>query len=106
MTEANAAKAVKNLGLAKRAGKTICGVPLIIEALRSQRKPNLVVTSAMASANSLKKITDKCKFYEVVIISLPITPEELGHSVGHAGSVAAVAVTDSGLAELVRSAID
>ena len=36
----------------------------------------------------------------------PITPEELAHAVGHVGGVAAVSVNDSGLAELVRSAID
>ncbi len=106
MTEENAKKAVQNLGLAKRAGKTTCGIPLIIEALRSPKKPHLVIASAKASENSLKKITDKCKFYEVELISLPITPEELSHAVGHLGGVAAVSVNDSGLAELVRSAID
>ena len=106
MTEEKVIKAAKNLGLAKRAGKTICGIPLIIEALRSNKKPHLVIASAKASENSLKKITDKCKFYEVELISLPITPEELAHAVGHVGGVAAVSVNDSGLAELVRSAID
>ena len=105
MNEANVAKAIKNLGLAKRAGKTTCGVPLIIEALRSARKPYLVIASAKASENSIKKITDKCKFYEVEFISLPVTPDELAHSVGHIGGVAAVSVNDSGLADLVRSAL-
>ena len=106
MTEANVIKAVKNLGLATRAGKTTCGVPLIIEELRYPKKPYLVVASEKASENSFKKITDKCKFYEVELLSLPITPEELAHAVGHLGGVAAVSVNDSGLAELVRSAID
>lgn len=106
MNDVSLDKAIKNLGLAKRAGKTTCGIPLIIEALRSQKKPQLVVVSAKASDNSVKKITDKCRFYEVELLSLPITPEELAHAVGHVGGVAAVSVNDSGLAELVRSVID
>ncbi|MBR6742335.1 MAG: ribosomal L7Ae/L30e/S12e/Gadd45 family protein [Clostridia bacterium] len=94
------------LGLAKKAGKVTSGVPLIIEALRSKNKPALVVASATASDNSLKKISDKCKFYGVTLIKVPLSPEELASSVGGMGSVAAVSVNDGGLADLVRSAID
>ena len=94
------------IGLAKKAGKVTSGVPLIIEALRSKSKPALVVASATASDNSLKKISDKCNFYGVTLIKVSLSPEELASAVGGMGSVAAVAVNDGGLADLVRSAID
>ena len=106
MSDNKAQKAASLLGLAKRAGKITSGVPLIIEALRSKKQPSLVVASASASENSLKKISDKCKFYGVELIKISLAPSELAHAVGRTGSVAAVAVNDGGLADLVRSAID
>ncbi|MBQ7012244.1 MAG: ribosomal L7Ae/L30e/S12e/Gadd45 family protein [Clostridia bacterium] len=106
MNETAIKRATSSIGLAKKAGKIICGIPMIIEALRTAKKPSLVIASAEASANSLKKISDKCKFYGVEIITIPISPDELAHSVGNSGSVAAVSINDGGLADLVRSALD
>ena len=106
MNEADVKKAASAIGLAKRAGKVTCGIPLIIEALRAGKGPSLVVASETASANSLKKISDKCKFYGTEIITIPLSPDELAHCVGNSGSVAAVSVNDGGLADLVRSALD
>ena len=47
------------LGLANRAGKIISGEELVIKEIRSG-KAKLVFFSEDASANTKKKITDKC----------------------------------------------
>ena len=92
------------LGLAKRAGKTVDGAPLIFAAMHRGRPPLLVVAAADASAGSLKKIRTQCAFYRVPLLPTEYTKDTLGHTVGKGGPVAAIAVTDAGLAaELQKS---
>ena len=52
------------LGLANRARKIISGEEFVVKEIRSG-KAKLVLLSADASANTTKKITDKCTFYQV-----------------------------------------
>ncbi|MBQ8173886.1 MAG: ribosomal L7Ae/L30e/S12e/Gadd45 family protein [Clostridia bacterium] len=87
------------LGLCKRAGRVICGTPMVCGALAESKKPPLVLYSLGASASSQKKVVCKCDFYGVHAVGLEISPEELGHAVGKTGAMAALAVTDAGFAE-------
>ena len=90
------------LGLCRRAGKTVHGTPLVCEALAKRRPPYLVLLSSGASAATAKKITDKCRFYRVPLLTVPADPDRLAHAVGKACSLAAVAVTDESFARELR----
>ena len=90
------------LGLCKRAGRIICGTPMVCAALAEQKKPPLVLYALGASAASQKKVVCKCAFYGVRCIGLDVMPEELAHAVGKTGSLAALAITDTGFAEAME----
>ena len=93
------------LGLATRAGRVIVGVPLICAAFtqsKSGKRPLLVLVANDASAATQKKITDKCSFYGVRLITLPTDCEQLALTVGKRGAaVAAVGVTEEHLATAI-----
>jgi len=55
------------LGLANRAGALITGTELVLAGVRRQ-KVKLVIVDANVSAGTLKKIRDKCKFYDVDMV--------------------------------------
>ncbi|MBM7581425.1 ribosomal protein L7Ae-like RNA K-turn-binding protein [Caldicoprobacter guelmensis] len=84
------------LGLATRAGKLITGEEMCLKAIRT-RKAKLVVISEEASPNTLKKFTDKCRYYNVDYVIIG-SKEMLGMAVGK-GSRTVLAVTDEGLKE-------
>ena len=91
------------LGLAKRAGRTVTGAPLIFTAMRSKRPPCLVLVASDASDGARKKLRTKCEFYKIPLLYTTYTKEALAHAVGNSGEVAAVAITDQGLAgELLK----
>lgn len=88
------------LGLAKKAGKLICGAPMVCEAVASKKKPELAVLSTGASENTKKKLRDKCAYYGVRLYELDAAPEDISRAIGGRASTAAVAVSDAGLAGL------
>ena len=90
------------LGLCAKAGKLICGVPMICDALASRHKPWLVVSACDNAKNSAKRLSDKCAYYGVRLAHTAISGEELARSVGKTGHLAAVAITDENLAHLVQ----
>lgn len=90
-----------SLGLCAKAGKLICGVPMIIEAMQKGKKVLLVLEAGDTSDNTHKKITDKCKYYGVEKIRLDTDGGTLGSSVGKSGVLAAVAITDEGFYKMV-----
>ncbi len=52
---------------------------------------------ADTSANTHKRLTDKCTYYRVPLHRLEADAGTLGRAVGKTGAVAAVGVTDPGL---------
>ena len=90
------------LGLCRRAGKTVCGTPMVCAALGSRQKPYLVLYAQGASAATQKKVTCKCAFYGVPAVAIEVTPAELGQAVGKTGNLAALAVTDEGFAAAMQ----
>ena len=86
------------LGLCRRAGKTVHGTPLVCTALAGKRRPFLVVMSAFASDGTQKKLTNKCKFYSVPLLSVDVATDILAHAVGKTGDLAAVGIMDEGFA--------
>lgn len=88
------------LGLSKKAGKTVCGVPLVCASIEGGKIPSLVVMSTTASDNTKKKVRDKCTYYKVELYESVATTEQLALSIGSRGECAAVGIFDEGLARL------
>ncbi len=91
------------VGLCAKAGATVCGTPLICEALRKKNPPVLVLLASDAAQNAEKKLTDKCGFYGVRLVKAPLSTADLARAVGKSGLVAAVAITNEGLAKAVEA---
>ena len=93
-------RALSMIGICKKAGRLISGVPLVCDAVR-EGKAFLTVYASGASVNSVKRVCDKCASYDVKIVAIDITPEELGKAIGKSGAVAAVCTTDRGFADAI-----
>ena len=91
------------IGLCRRAGKLICGVPLICTELRKSRTVQAVLAASDVSDNTRKRLNDKCSFYSVPLFFLSYTAEELASAVGKDAPIGAVAVTDVQLMRAVRA---
>ena len=87
------------LGLCRRAGQTVHGTPLVCTALATKKPPCLVLMSLGASAATQKKLTNKCLFYHVPLITVDVDTGTLAHAVGKTGDIAAVAVMDESFAK-------
>jgi ribosomal protein L7Ae-like RNA K-turn-binding protein len=91
------------LGLANRARKIISGEELSVKEIRGG-KAKLVLLSADASANTAKKVTDKCKSYNVPY-KIVENRHFLGQAIGKEARVV-VAVLDSGFAKKLLTLLD
>lgn len=90
------------IGICRRAGKLICGVPLICTEMRKGGGVSAVLAASDASDNTKKKLSDKCKYYGVRLIFLPYTAEVLAAAVGKSAPIGAVAITDAQLFKAVE----
>ena len=90
------------LGLAKRAGKVICGESGVKNGIR-YFKSQLVIIAEDASENTAKSITDSCKYYGVPYYFYS-TKDELGHAVGHEFH-ACVAISDKGFSDSIEKCL-
>ena len=81
------------------------GTPLVCEALAKRKPPVLVILSEGASEATAKRITDKCRFYRVPLITVPADTGRLARAVGKSCALAAVAVTDENFAKELRKII-
>jgi len=84
------------LGLAARARKVISGEELVIKEIRSG-KAKLVLLASDASANTAKKIKDKCTYYNVEYRVFG-DRYDLGHATGKETRVS-LAIMDAGFAK-------
>ncbi|MBU8768621.1 YlxQ family RNA-binding protein [Cytobacillus oceanisediminis] len=91
------------LGLANRARKITSGEELAVKEIRNG-KAKLVLLSADASANTAKKVTDKCKSFGVPY-KLIQNREMLGKAIGKEARVV-VAVLDAGFAKKLLTLLD
>ncbi|WP_147532151.1 YlxQ family RNA-binding protein [Bacillus marasmi] len=91
------------LGLANRARKITSGEEMSVKEIRSG-KAKLVLLSADSSANTTKKITDKCKSYHVPL-KLVEDRYLLGKAIGKEARVV-VTVLDEGFAKKLLTLLD
>lgn len=82
-----------------RARKLITGEELVVAAVRTGQA-KLVILALDASANTAKKITDKCHFYQVPCHAVA-DRYELGRAIGKESRVV-VAVTDAKMADNIQ----
>lgn len=88
-------KQLNLLGLATRARLLISGEEQTVQAIQQQRAV-LVVVATNSSANTQKKISDKCNHYTVPYLCL-FTAEEISQAIGKKRSI--VAFLDKGFAD-------
>ena len=107
MSERQEQKILSSLGLCARAGKLIFGVPMICDAMRrgGTSAPRIVFEAADTSENTHKKISDKCKYYQVKQVRLACDGATLAASLGKTASLAAVAVSDRDFCKLVEASL-
>lgn len=105
------------LGLAKRAGRLICGTDVICgeirncaehdgrsENVKNKNAVRVVLVASDASQNTVKRIVNCCGNYGVSCISIPAAMDELANAIGKnrrsvadaKGMTAAVGITDEG----------
>ena len=97
-------KLLSTLGLCVRAEKVIFGVPMICEAMR-RGGAMTVFEASDTSDNTHKKLSDKCAYYKIKRIRLPIGGETLAAALGKTSSLAAVAVTEPRMSEMVEKTV-
>ena len=100
MNEKTKREALLALGMAKRAGRIVCGTPLVCKALSAKTPPALIIVSAHASDNTKKRLRDKSNFYGVSLYELDVGTDEISAAIGGNAQVAACAICDQGLARL------
>lgn len=91
------------LGLANRARKVISGEELVIKEVRNG-KAKIVILSQDASDNTRKKISDKCRYYKVPLVSVD-NRYSLGQAIGKEARVV-VALADNGFAKKLSELLD
>lgn len=94
------------IGLCRKAGKAVCGTPLVCEALRKKIPPALILLAEGASAATQKKIRCKAEFYHVPLETIPLSTGELATAVGKSGDLAVMAVTDENFAKAIGIAME
>ena len=104
--EGSRQKLLSALGLCRKAGRLVCGTPLICDALRSAKKPYAVIMASDNSENTRKRLNDRCAFYGVNKVCLECNGDALAKALGKGGRVAAAAITDQQLCRLVTEKLN
>lgn len=73
-------KRLNNLGLCNKARGLVVGTDIVIDYIR-QSKVKYVFLANDASANTQKKVLDKCKFYNVEV-DLSFSSNEISLAIG------------------------
>ncbi len=94
----NKEKTLNLLGIAMKAGKIISGEELTLREVRS-KKAKIVFVAADASENTLKKMQDKCLYYQVPCI-LTFNQAEISHAIGRSRMICGVC--DQGFAKKMQ----
>ncbi len=90
------------LGIARKAGRLVCGTELVTQAVRN-KKCCAVLCAADISPNTEKRLTDSCSFHRVPLRKTDIPMEAFSRALGKSSPVAAVAVTEDGFGRAVLS---
>lgn len=91
------------VGFAKKSGRITVGCNLTVDGIRSggRKTPLVAVCASDAAKNTVSRIENCCKYYEVPLVKPPVTSEELGKTVGSLAEVSVVGITDMELAKAI-----
>lgn len=92
-------KILNNLGLCLRAGKLVHGTDAVVEGIKCG-KVLYVFLANDASANTIKKITDKAKYYSVEVNDT-YTSSEISAAIGKNGRMA-VGIIDANFLKILK----
>lgn len=94
------------LGLCRKAGKLRLGSEAVVEAIRGENKPPLVLLTSDAALNQVKRIENACAYHKVPLVKLEVTKGELGAALGSAAQTVCAAIIDKGFADAVIKLIN
>ncbi len=92
------------LGFAMRAGKLLIGTEIVCKAM-AHGNIKLAVVSSFASDGTKKKLSTKCEFYNVKIVHIDISTDELGTLLGKSYAPAVIGVIDEGFAAEIEKSV-
>lgn len=94
----NETKIISLIGIARKAGKVICGTDRSVDSIRKEKKKGikLLFCSTDASQNTVKRIRNTSSFYKIPLYTLSITKEELAKITGCEGAISVIGITDAG----------
>ena len=97
-------KLIGMLGLCIKAGKAIVGAELVCNAVRAAspgKTPHTVFLASDTGANTKKRVSNCCRYYEVPCRTLQLDGAALGEALGKTGYITALGITDRGMAEAI-----
>ncbi len=103
----NEKKILSLLGIAKKAGKAVCGAPMTVESIRKKASAvKVILLAGDASANTVKRIKNTSEYYKVGVIPLQVGKSDLGALLGHGAELSVVGITDDGFANAMQRATE
>ena len=91
------------VGMMKKAGALLSGFDRVAEAVKED-KVHLIMTAGDISPKSLKEIQHVARRYNIEVIGIPVTMDEICRLIGkRAGILGAV---NQGLADIVRKEVN
>ena len=97
----NEIKFLSMLGLSRRAGAVIIGTDLVTKSLPS-KNVKVVFYTADSSANTEKRITDKCKFYGVECVKIDTPSAKIGKALGKEAGVCVLGITNDSFSSQLK----
>ena len=95
--------ALNFIGLMNRAGALVTGTELVLNGIRSGRV-KMVLIDALVSDKTLKKIMDKCKFYNVSYMKAA-ADVDLGLAIGKT-SRKVIGITDQNFVKALQEKVE
>lgn len=92
---------ISAFGLAKKAGKCVCGTSMCVDSIRSDAA-RLVIAASNLSDNTKKRLNDSCAFHKVECIYLDCDMNYLGARLGIKNGTACAALLDDGFVSIIR----
>lgn len=99
----NEDKTLSFIGLAARSRNMITGEELTVKGIQRGQIFFVIITED-ASENTKKKVTDKCKFYNIPFVT-KFNRYDLGHAVGKEARVV-VGITDEGFSKKLEKLLE
>jgi len=99
----NNSKILGHIGLAARARKLTSGEDQVLDSIRSKRA-KIVFLASDAGINTTKRITDKCAYYQIMLIN-DLSSDDITKAIGKENRKV-IAIIDQQFAQMIKSEIE